>query len=186
MFWRLGKGRTRLRRISLSAQNRHLFIKGVNSMFKSIKFVGLLLVSALCLVIGASSYAQDELTGTLVFYPQNYYAPEQRPEAAAVVEGIIAEYEALHPGVNVELEPLIGSSDEYRTWLLTRLSAGQAPNITWEQYTDRNNEGSEVWVPLNDYLQMPNPYVEAGQPGSEHWIDMFPADVLAKIRSKDG
>jgi ABC-type glycerol-3-phosphate transport system substrate-binding protein len=151
-----------------------------------IKYAGIFTIIAFCLVIGLSYAQEDELSGTLVFYPQNYYAPELRPEAAAVTEQIVAEYVALHPGVTIALEPLIGSTDEYRTWLLTRLSAGQAPNITWEQYTDRNNEGSEVWVPLNEYLEMPNPYVPEGQPGSERWIELFPEDVLAKIRAKDG
>ena len=153
---------------------------------KAFRVFLILVSSVLVLSAGISLAQEDELSGTIVFYPQNYYAPDQRPEAAAVVESTIAAYEELHPNVNVELEPLIGSTDEYRTWLLTRLSAGQAPNITWEQYTDRNDEGAEVWVPLNEFLEQPNPYVEEGQPGSERWIDMFPAEVLAKIRARDG
>ncbi|MBK8025158.1 MAG: extracellular solute-binding protein, partial [Chloroflexi bacterium] len=154
-------------------------------MLKVLRFLVVAVVSVFVLSIGLS-LAQDDLSGTVVFYPQNYYAPEQRPEAAAVAEAVIAEYMAMNPGVTVELEPLIGSTDEYRTWLTTRLSAGQAPNITWEQYTQRNAGGEDVWVPLNEFLEMPNPYIPEGQPGSERWIDSFPADVLAKIRAKDG
>lgn len=126
------------------------------------------------------------LSGEISIYPQNYYNPDANPEGAAVVEALVAEYEALHPDVSVDLIPYVGDSNEYRTWLLTRLSANQAPNITWEQYSDRNREGDEVWVDLTDYFEMPNPYVPAGQPGSERWGDLFPDYVLAQTQSRDG
>ncbi len=155
-------------------------------MARSGKLLVLLLSVALFTAIGVSLAQEEELSGTITFYPQNYYAPDQRPEAAAVVEEVVAEYMALNPGVTVQLEPVIGSTDEYRTWLTTRLAAGQAPNITWEQYVQRNNQGDEVWAPLNEFLDMPNPYVPEGQPGSERWLDLFPPEVLAKIRAKDG
>lgn len=128
----------------------------------------------------------SELSGSISFYPQNYYNPEARPEAAAIVEGVIADYQAENPNVEVELIPYVGDSNTYRSWLLTRLAAGEAPNITWEQYSDRNTEGAEVWVDLTDYLEQPNPYVAEGQPGSERWADLFPDYVLAQIRSGDG
>ena len=126
------------------------------------------------------------LSGSISFYPQNYYNPEARPEAAAVVEQVVADYMATNPDVAVELIPYVGDSNTYRTWLLTRLSAGEAPNITWEQYSDRNKEGAEVWVDLTDYFEQPNPYVAAGEPGSERWGDLFPDYVLAQTRGGDG
>lgn len=135
---------------------------------------------------GEEGASEQELSGTITFYPQNYYNPDARPEAAAVVEELFAEYENMNPGVKVELIPYVGGSNEYRAWLLTRLAAGQAPNITWEQYSDRNREADEVWVPLTDYLQMPNRYVPQGQPGSERWIDLFPSYVLSQIQARDG
>jgi ABC-type glycerol-3-phosphate transport system substrate-binding protein len=140
----------------------------------------------LLIIIGGVSAQDAELNGTIQFYPQQYYAPEARPEAAKAVEELFAEYMETHPGVTVELVPYISSSDEYRTWLLTRLAAGEAPNITWEQYSDRNNEGADVWVPLTEYFEMPNPYVPEGQPGHDRWGDLFAENVLAQTRSGDG
>lgn len=136
---------------------------------------------------GASaSGSETALSGQLQFYPQNYYNPEARPEAAQVVEEVVADYMAQNPGVEIELVPLVGDTAQYRQFLLTRLAAGQAPNITWEQYSDRNAERDEVWVRLDEYLDQPNPYVAEGEPGSEQWRDLFPDYVLAQIRGGDG
>ncbi|MCB0047125.1 MAG: carbohydrate ABC transporter substrate-binding protein [Caldilineaceae bacterium] len=130
--------------------------------------------------------ADAELSGSLSFYPQNYYNPEALPDAAAVVEAVRDEYTTENPGVSIELVPYVGDANTYRSWLLTRLSAGQAPNITWEQYSDRNAEGAEVWVDLTDYFEQPNPYVAEGEPGSKRWADLFPDYVLAQTRGGDG
>jgi ABC-type glycerol-3-phosphate transport system substrate-binding protein len=125
----------------------------------------------LCFMASVSgiSLAQDALSGTVTLYPENYYNPDLYPEAAAEVEALMAEYQELHPDVTVELVPQVPTGTNYVTWLTTRLAAGQAPNIAWQQFYDRNREGSDVWVPLNEYLEQPNPYVPAGQPGSERW-----------------
>lgn len=136
---------------------------------------------------GSLVLAQDEaLNGTVTFYPADYYSPDLYPEAAAEFEALMAEYEELHPEVTVELVPAVPTGTNYVTWLTTRLAAGQAPNIAWQQFYDRNREGSDVWVPLNDYLERPNPYVPAGQPGSERWADLFPDYVMAQTRAGDG
>lgn len=134
----------------------------------------------------ASASGESGLSGTISFYPQAYYNAEANPDAAKVVEQVVADYTAQKPDVKVELVPYVGDSNTYRPWLLTRLAAGEAPNITWEQYSDRNAEGAEVWVDLTDYFEQPNPYIEAGQPGSERWADSFPDYVLAQTRGGDG
>lgn len=144
----------------------------------------LLILCALVVAIGVTT-AQD-LSGTITVYPQGYYAPDQNPEAAAIIEQIAADYMALNPGVTVELVPQVPTGTDYRAWLTTRLAAGQAPNISWEQFYDRNREADEFWVPLTDFLEMPNKYIEAGQPGSERWMDSFPEFVMAQTRAGDG
>ncbi len=126
------------------------------------------------------------LSGKLQFYPQNYYNPQASPDAAKVIEQVVADYTKANPNVQIELVPLIGDTTQYRQYLLTRLAAGQAPNITWEQYSDRNAEKDDVWVRLDDYLDKPNPYIPAGQPGSVRWRDQFPDYVLAQTRGGNG
>ena len=134
----------------------------------------------------APAAQKPALSGKLQFYPQGYYNPQSRPDAAKVVEAVVADYQKLNPNVQIELVPQIGDDSQYRQFLLTRLSAGQAPNITWEQYSDRNNEKDDVWVRLDEYLDKPNPYVPAGQPGSAKWRDQFPDYVLAQTRGGNG
>lgn len=150
-------------------------------------FSGLsVLCALLAVVVGVSVVSAQDLSGTITFYPQGYYAPDQNAEAAAVVEQIMQEYMDLNPGVTVELVPQVPTGTDYRAWLTTRLAAGNAPNIVWEQFYDRNREAAEVWVPLGDFLEMPNKYIEAGTPGSERWVDSFPNFVMAQTRAGDG
>jgi ABC-type glycerol-3-phosphate transport system substrate-binding protein len=134
----------------------------------------------------AAPHSAPNLSGSIQFYPNNYYNPQAQPQAATTVENVVKQYMANNPGATIQLVPYVGDPNQYRPWLLTRLSAGQAPNITWEQYSDRNTEKDQVWVPLTSYLEQPNPYVPAGQPGSVHWKDEFPDYVLAQIRASDG
>lgn len=148
----------------------------------------LTILAVLCsLMIASFASAQDsELSGTISFYPQGYYDPDANAESAAVVEQVMADYMALNPGVTVELVPSVPTGTDYRAWLTTRLAAGNAPNIVWEQFYDRNRERDEFWVPLTDFFEMPNPYVPAGQPGRERWADLFPDYVMAQTRAGDG
>ena len=125
-------------------------------------------------------------TGKITFYPQEYYSPDSQPDAAKETQALMKEYMEKKPGVTVELVPNVPTGTNYDVWFSTRLSAGQAPNIAWRQFYDRNREASKVWVPLNEYLNKPNPYVEAGQPGSEKWSDSFPDFVMAQTRAGDG
>jgi len=147
----------------------------------------MLLVATVLVFAGlAVVVAQEgELEGDLQFYPSIYYAPELRPEGAAEVEAIVAEYEALHPGVNIEVLPFIPWS-EFEVFFQTRLTAGQEPHLSWRHYYLRNPEGEEVWVPLNEFFEMPNPYIPEGQPGHERWGDVFEERMLAQVRAGDG
>ena len=140
-------------------------------MSKFLKKVGLLSFS-IGFALFSTSFAQ-ELSGTISMYPQAYYTTTQRPEAALAIEEIVAEYNEMHADLTVELIDSIPSGTDYRVWLQTRLAGGQAPNIAWQQFADRNREGIDTWVPLNEFLERPNPYVAEGQPGSERWADLL-------------
>jgi raffinose/stachyose/melibiose transport system substrate-binding protein len=126
------------------------------------------------------------LSGELSVYLQAYYNTDANPETSAIAEKIAKSYEELHPGVKITLVPDLPSGTDYATWLTTRMAAGQAPDIGWEQYTTRNSTHTDWWVPLNKYLDEPNPYIAKGAKGSEKWADSIQPYVLTQIRAADG
>ena len=145
----------------------------------------LLLLCILLVMIGATA-AQNDLSGELNVYPQNYYNPEADPETAAVTEAMAQAYMEMHPDVTINLVPNLPGGTDYPTWLAARIAAGEAPDIAWEQYAQRNNNADDWWVALDEYLEMPNPYIEEGLPGSERWMDSLPDFVLNQTRAPDG
>ena len=149
-----------------------------------VKAAALLLVMALVLSVAPGIFAQDEMSGTVSWYPQFYYAPDTRPEMSAAVEAVAQDYMDLHPGVTIKLEP--SREAAYYEWLGTMMAAGTAPDIAWYHWQDRNNETRDWWVPLNEYLLAPNPYIAEGELGSERWIDTMPDNVTNNILAGDG
>ncbi|MBZ0291727.1 MAG: extracellular solute-binding protein [Anaerolineae bacterium] len=150
----------------------------------------LILVLMLCLLVttlGAAVVAQDsELSGELNVYPQNYYNPESDPETAAVMESVAQAYMEMHPNVTINLVPNLPAGTDYNTWLASRVAAGEAPDIAWDQYGNRNRVQGDWWVAMDDYLQQPNHYIEEGTPGSERWVESFPDYVINQTRAPDG
>jgi raffinose/stachyose/melibiose transport system substrate-binding protein len=122
----------------------------------------------------------------LTVYLQCYYDPNVEPDTARVAEELVAEYEALNPDVDIELVPNQPSGVDFETFLAARMAANQSPDIMWQQFGTRNVRGADWWTPLNDAFEMPNPYIEAGQPGSERWADSFQDYVLNQTRAADG
>lgn len=89
------------------------------------------------------------------------------------IDPIIAAYEELHPNVTIEV---IGQSinADTRRWMITQLTGGVAPDIMWYLGDWAVEDFRKKWlVPINEYLERPNHYIEAGQPGSERWRDLF-------------
>ena len=116
---------------------------------------------------------------------QCYYDPNVNPDTAKIAEELVAEYEAAHPDVDIELVPNLPSGQDFETYLSARMAANQSPDIMWQQFNTRNQRGSTWWVPLNDIFDLPNPYIAAGQPGSERWADSFQDYVLNQTRAAD-
>ncbi|MBW7884533.1 MAG: carbohydrate ABC transporter substrate-binding protein, partial [Caldilineaceae bacterium] len=84
------------------------------------------------------------------------------------------------------LVPNLPSGQDFETFLAARMAANESPDIMWQQFGTRNVRGSNWWTPLNDAFEQPNPYIEAGQPGSERWADNFQDYVLNQTRAADG
>lgn len=129
-------------------------------------------------VLAGVMQAQDAPV-TITIWPNSYTPSRLLPASADVtapqIQGIdpaIAAYQALHPNVTIEIVTQPG--DGARTWLTSQLSGGIAPDIVWNQPDWAAEDYRKNWlVPIDSYLEKPNPYVAAGQPGSEKWHDLF-------------
>ena len=69
-----------------------------------------MVIVTLVLSVAPGIFAQDEMSGTVSWYPQFYYAPDTRPEISAAVEAVAQDYMDLHPGVTIDLLPSRESS----------------------------------------------------------------------------
>lgn len=123
---------------------------------------------------------------TVKVYMGQLYAPDSDPRSKETMDAIAAEYQALHPDTKIEFVPWLGGDQStYFAWLSTRYAAGDEPDIGWSHYYTRNAE-ADRWTALNTYLDGPNEYVAAGQPGHDKWSDEFFDNVKAQIRASDG
>jgi len=157
---------------------------------KRILIFTLALGIVMSLVMGGIAFA-DQATSTqatpvtLTVYFERYDYPSKFPELAQMTENIVKNYEKLHPNVQIKLIPdTFGEETNYETWLTAQFAAGTEPDISWEQYYQRWVEKG-WWIPLNKYLEEPDPYAAPGQ-GREHWKDCVPNFVWDSIIAPDG
>ncbi|MGH2558382.1 MAG: ABC transporter substrate-binding protein [Thermomicrobiales bacterium] len=102
------------------------------------------------------------------------------------LQDVINEYQQMYPDVEIETVR-VPPGTESRVWTVTQLTGDTAPEIVWTQSFDTNRDmGKGWWVTLDSYMEEPNPYVEAGQPGSAKWIDQFFEGPTAAKYAPDG
>ncbi len=117
---------------------------------------------------------------TLTIWAGNYtpsrLLPTNNDPNAPPIQGIdpiVAAYQKLHPNVTIQLVTQPINADT-RRWIVTQLTGGVAPDIIWNQPDWAAEDYRKNWlVSIDDYLAKPDPYVTAGQPGSEKWHDLF-------------
>lgn len=67
--------------------------------------------------------------------------------------------------------------------IMSMLSAKTAPDMLMQVGSVANDDIGNGWyVPLNEYLEKPNPY----ENGNEHWKDIYGADAIAAAQAADG
>jgi len=141
------------------------------------KFIRPILYTFISMLL-LSATAQDEVT--IYFAPGNYLpmeATETMPNPPTALTALVEEYEAMHPGVNIEFVE-IPENVSGDTWRVTVFQGGNQPHILPNNYIRVWQEEINEWyLPLNDYLTMPNPYTPEGTPGSEAWQDSIPEVV---------
>lgn len=117
------------------------------------------------------------------------YMPGRRPmNLGQPLQGLFKvreEFEKLFPDTRIEFTEVPVSSREY---LVTQLAAEQAPDILNVNVEDVWQDIQKGWyVPLDDYLTKPNPFVEDGAPGSKEWWDQFKYQSITRgLGAPDG
>lgn len=98
------------------------------------------------------------------------------------LEMLAKEYSEAHPEVEVQILP--DSKTTTREAVVSLMTAGEAPDIIYQNMGVYKNTdlGTNWFVPLNDYFEMPNPYEE----GNTRWADIFNPMWLEVTRSSDG
>lgn len=127
--------------------------------------------------LGTSSEAAPNVKYRIRFHPGPLYLPGVVPENETKPTDGIARvgkaFEKLFPDTHIEF---VGVPSGSREWLVTQLSAGQAPDVIMVNVEDvwQDIQKTPPWyVPLDQWLDAPNPFVAKGNPGSEKWWDMF-------------
>jgi len=107
------------------------------------------------------------------------YTPGQIPFGigAPVKEArrVADEWEKQHPGCAIQFQTVPQTGTTEGEWLKTQLIGKIAPEIvTMNTEVAWQAVDKDWFIPFDDYLQKPNPYV----PGNEHWIDLFENQAL--------
>ncbi|TXK18484.1 ABC transporter substrate-binding protein [Homoserinibacter sp. GY 40078] len=87
---------------------------------------------------------------------------------------LIADFEEANPDIRVKTNVLPGA--DWSQTLSTQLSAGTAPELIFNQAP----HSPDQIVPLDEYLDEPNPYVD----GVDRWIDTFNQDYFGESATR--
>jgi ABC-type glycerol-3-phosphate transport system substrate-binding protein len=94
------------------------------------------------------------------------------------IREVADDFEKLNPTVRIEFENV---PTGVREWLVTQLTAEQAPDIVAVNVEDVWPDVHKGWyLPLDQYLQAPIPGVPEGKPGSEKWWDVFKYQAISR------
>lgn len=105
----------------------------------------------------------------------NTTATADNPEVIQASKYIAEAYER-ETGTKIEFATSYGRTisstiEQTSEWYQHQMQTGNCPMIG---FTSLNYfQDRDYYVVLDEYLEKPNPYVKAGQPGSVHWKDMF-------------
>lgn len=124
----------------------------------SLKFLSLLLLLALASFgMVTPSTAQAPAPGKQKSKPDIIRIATHRTSYKAALEEIARRYEALHPGVRIELTFISGS--QLATYIRTREAAGL--DLVPDIYNGNMTKGYDAqgkWISLSPYLEQINPY----------------------------
>ncbi len=97
---------------------------------------------------------------------------ETNPYPYNTLEKLAEEYMAIHKNVKIEL--LTTSYNGARDQILPMLSLKNAPDILFQVPTTLAEDcNKNYYAPLDEYLEIPNPYSAQGEKGSVKWGDIY-------------
>ncbi len=128
------------------------------------------------LIAGGLDYGQD-LTGGTSSTPErlsvDLHTLMPTLDGTISATKVIANNFAEITGIKIKYvadKPLLGEQDDVSEWLIQSVNNDSMPAISfsWSAFTDR-----DYYMDMTDILELPNVFVAEGEPGSEHWKDMF-------------
>ena len=136
---------------------------------------------------------EAELSGNISIWAQGYNPTQSMVKTANNpiphhnLQVAIDQYQALHPKVQVTIIYQPASVADSRVWIDTMLTGDIAPEIVWAGSWWTNNDlGKGWWTNLDPFLASPNPYIPAGHPGHNRWIEEFYPALTEAKRASDG
>ncbi len=109
----------------------------------------------------------------------NTEATVENPVVNRAAQELADEFNRMYPNVTIEWVRDKGAFGDWAQWMVTQITAGTAPHITFMQGSTYSDRG--WFIPLDDYLDQPNVYVE----GNEKWRDLFPSYLWNSYMTSD-
>ena len=141
---------------------------------------------------GEEMGGEPGMSGSLQIWVQAYTPTESmeqgpnNPVPHNMIQILVDEYMEAHPGATIEIirKPANLASHE---WIVTQQAGETIPHIVWtHSFWVQDEIDKNWWIPLDPFFEQPNPYVAAGDPGSERWLDQFYEIPTEAKRGPDG
>lgn len=126
-------------------------------------------------------------SGDITVYAQAYQPiepTEENPNPPTALKEVAAAYEELHPNINIDFKTTV-AGDDYITWLKTKMSAGEAPDIVWSQNTDLKG-GTYPKGSMVDLAPIFETYANTYIDGNTKWIDTFTPSIYEQLPDENG
>jgi len=101
-------------------------------------------------------------------------------EPLTALRTLADEWEEMHPGVKIHFieEGMVGQDP---VWIKSRQAADTMPDIMYSLDNLLNRDvGTPYWIPVDPWINTPNPYIPAGEPGHDRWQEGFIAGFDAR------
>lgn len=141
--------------------------------------------------LGNSSNPAKSATfqGTITMYAATYGPPDSQTQVkgtklipATKLKAIAAQYEKLHPGVKIQFIHSLPAGQNYNTYVRTKASGGQLPDIIWEQWYYADSSLPEgTLTDLAPYLKKPDAYVQG-----KNWGDVLNKEIMSETSAPNG
>ena len=117
--------------------------------------------------------------GTITMFAASY-GPSPTVKSTEMMV-VAKEFERLHPGVTIKFVQVPAASN-YDTWVVTEASAGQLPDIAYEQYQNIGGTIPEsIFYNLDPYLKQKDPFVKG-----KTWAQVLNPKIIAETEAPNG